>query len=414
MNRGEEKEDEVRSREIVNYLPQVTETTSGGTSTTEFYPEVSYKEIFLYLYGYDGKKVIPSLHSHGYSKNVLKMFTGTVDERGLAFPYLGYQLHRHGPLGQVTAPFTAVVNFENNRNKALSKFYDKLFTTVDLSVDTWQWKQTYELGVNLWKMVQFLKNKNPNAIKKAYDAYQSARRRLAPITFGPKKRKKPVDWRKIGRNTGGAWLQFSYGVRPLMQDIYDTLDAMRAPKRQIVKIQVTKATREFVDKPLTGYDLSGRAGWTLRGINRKIVRHSFDVDYVIAESAMDSLKRFTTMDPKRFLWENIPFSFVADWFIDFGGWMELMEHAQNSARGFAGGTESSVVRCESNYTAYLNGSNFLYEQVGVADAWAYFVEKHRTVLTGSPVPRVATVRVDFSSPWRALNAISLLLQGFRK
>jgi len=400
----------VQSRDHIYYAPQSLTSSSGDAMI----PEVSNKDQFHYRYGYDGKKVVPSLHGLGYTKVELQTFIGEVNEVGKAFPYLGYYYNLRGPLGQSVSPFTAVVDFENNRNKALSALYDKLFTTVDLSVDTWQWKQTYQLGQNLWAMVRFLKARNPNAIKKAYDAYQSARRWLAPKTFGPKKRRKPMNWRKHLRNTGDAWLQFSYGVRPLMQDIFDTLDAMRAPKRQIVKIRVSKATREFNDKPISNWRMGGRGGWILRGVDRKIVRHSFDIDFVIAESALDSMKRFTTMDPKRFLWENIPFSFVADWFIDFGSYLELMEHAQNSARGFAGGTENSIVLRTSNYKAFRDESNSLYESTGFAESWARDVVKDRTVLTGSPVPRQASVRVDFSSPWRALNAISLLLQGFRK
>jgi hypothetical protein len=409
VNRGKEKEGGMKSRTNGYYAPQVTEASYGNSS----FAELAFVDVFLYRYGFDGKKVVPSTHSHGYTKTQYQTFRGTIDSFGKQFPYLGSFYHLRGPLGSISAPFTAVVDENTNRNAALSKLYDKLFTAVDLSVDTWQWKQTAQLAKDLWDLARFLKNKNPNALKKSYDVYQSARRRLAPKTFGPKRRKEAVNWRKHLRNTGSAWLQFSYGVRPLMQDVFDTLDAMRAPKRQIIKIKVSKATREIVSSPIFGWQMGGFGGWTLRGENRKTVRHSFAIDFVIAESAMDSLKRFTTLDPKRFLWENIPFSFVADWVWNLGGYMELMEKAQNSQRGFAGGTESVVVHRTSNYKAVMSNINELYELVGAAESWTLDVAKDRTVLSGSPTPNAPTFKLDFSSPWRALNAISLLVQGFK-
>jgi len=400
----------VKSRGNLYYAPQVIEAHYGNST----FPEVYFRDVFLYLQGFEGKKIVPSLHPLVYEKSQQGTFTGTIDSFGKQFPYLGTFFHLRGPLGQTSAPYTAIVDENSNRNKALSKLYDKLFTSVDLSVDTWQWKQTAQLGADLWKLARFLKTKNPNALKASYDVFQSARRRLAPKTFGPKKKQKPVNWRKHSRNIGGAWLQFSYGVRPLMQDIFDTLDAMRAPKRQIVKIRSSSTTRETSTGPISGYQLGGFSGWTLRGSNTKSVRHLFVIDFVIAESAMDSLKRFTTMDPKRFLWENIPFSFVADWVWNLGGYMELMEKAQNSQRGFAGGTETVSIKRTSNYNASLNNVNDLYELVGQAESWSLDIGLTRTVLTQSPVPYKPTLALDFSSPWRALNAISLLVQGFKK
>lgn len=409
----------MQSRDYWYYLPRQQNSSSFGPI---FDSVACINDHFLITRQYVGKRV-NARNELIWEKRDSQYFRGESHNRFVSDDGVVREFDDvEGAIAQLGAEiiWSSSDDINSANNKAIHQLYDKLTKRVDLSIDTWQWKQTAQLAADLWKCYQFVRSRNPNALKKGYDAYQSARRRLAPNTFGPKP--KPIDWRKWARRTGNAWLQFSYGVRPLIQDIHDTLEAMHAPKRLITTIKARGKSKSY-GKEVKGYAMAGRGDWTYEGSWTRSVRIQFICSYVVSESVLDTLKRFTTMDPKSFIWENLPFSFVFDWFHDLGGYLSLTEQAYNSTKFFAGGirTETQKHTCDADvirggtYRRYSGAFGWGTEEYsGKAYAYDYRKSLTRLSMSSSPTPVGPSNRLDFSSPWRAMNAISLLLQGFRK
>lgn len=398
----------MKSRLNIYYYPQTLETNTGSSTTAVG----SIIDRFDYIVGYDGKKLPGVLHDHWFKGIQYQSWLGEFRQVGtVGGPYEGGYFNVLGALGQSTASLNDTTDSLVAYNVALGRLQDKISANVDLSVDTWQWKQTVKLAQDIWALVGHIRKFRPKDLANSYNQYQSARRRRAPKTFKGKQPKK--DWRKVGRNVGNTWLAFSYGARPLMQDVYDTLKAMHAPKRQIIRIQSfgsDRTDRTYVDDH---YQQAFYGNWHYVGKAQNSRKCRFVCDYVISESFVDTLKRFTTMDPSRFLWENIPYSFVFDWVLNFGEYLKLSEQAENSRRSFAGGVLTQMYRGYVSATITAAEFDSALERSGKGTSWRLETQKVRNVLVVNPAPVLPKVNVDFSSPWRAMNAISLLLIQFK-
>lgn len=393
-------------------LPQFLETETGSSMATVSNAVTDFLSIFSQ---YKGKKSPLVDHAFSWQKTQYQVYSGflNVDGRPEQF-YNGRFFHYHGSLSNAWVKFDGFTSTDEVYNKALGKLFDKLSASVDLSVDTWQYKQTLQLGKDIVALLRYVRTFNVPKLFKSYKQYQSARRRLAPKTF--REKRQPVTWRKYARNTGSTWLSFSYGVRPLMQDIFATFDAMRAPKRMVNTFHVrSRMTNRWLIKEPTS--ILGYPAWQETREGNSSAQCSFKVSFVVSESALDTLKRFTTMDPKRFLWENIPFSFVADWVYNLGGYMEIYEKAQNNAKFFAGGTVSTALKgyCTgvARKSVHSASEDPFWTADGHAESYLQQTTYQRSVLTSVPFPRSPTFNLDMSSPMRALNALSLLLIQFK-
>lgn len=111
------------------------------------------------------------------------------------------------------------------------------------------------------------------------------------------------------------WLEMQYGWKPLLQDVHDGAEACA----YLLNVAVERARKaEMIHK-------------------QKTARRSFDYNdgfcrtYGEAYHTRHIRVRYTDLpapnslgltDPSSLIWENIPFSFIADWFIPIGTFLE--------------------------------------------------------------------------------------------
>jgi len=280
------------------------------------------------------------------------------------------------PAGYQAAPS---ISASNVYNKALSRLHDQVRGKVDLSIDLAE------------------AHKSASMVKKALKGIA-----LAAHTFGKMRRSNPRDW-------GNLWLEFTYGWKPLASSIYGTIEEWNRPKHPFYTVVATASERDFT---------SGSTVFISPGVRRvyfsSLTRRCRIVSrYAIAQTELDRLSGYTSLNPVSIAWELMPYSFVVDWFLDVGGYVRNLESALLLCNSWIDGyvTEGSLLQ----QTVQVVGSNTM--PFGPLTQTDYYnitatkrtTTKSRNVLTSAPFPRIPAVEAHLGSS-RLISAASLLGQ----
>lgn len=185
----------------------------------------------------------------------------------------------------------------------------------------------------------------------------------------------------------GALLAMRYGWEPLLSDAYKAYDALRvSSKNRSLTFKVRKTIK---------YDGEDSSAPSIYKLPCKGFR-SVTLNVQMSEK-LGFVQDYNVLDPAGVLWERVPYSFVVDWFIPIG---QFLENAS-----FFGSFTSQVVRSNYAYSAAdtARGTpwpNDSQSVIAVQDSWKgvrrTFV---RTVSNGvslSP-PSLKTLKKAFST-----------------
>lgn len=195
------------------------------------------------------------------------------------------------------------------------------------------------------------------------------------------KHTRPEDWGKVVKSESSTAaariLEFQYGIRPLLSDVYAGAEALahklNVPFKKRVRVRIRKS-----------YNTSRFSTWTIRQANgtysnigwAKAVGRQTHGRNLIAEFEEDDLpslpQALGLLNPEVIVWEKIPFSFVFDWFNPIGPYL--------SARAFASGLKAKYVTSDKKtgrafppFSAYFQVPGWLvgYSQVSFSRAISY-------------------------------------------
>lgn len=190
-----------------------------------------------------------------------------------------------------------------------------------------------------------------------------------------------------------AWLEFEFGVRPLMSDIYESSQAVFAlTNRPLSRCFRARIYRGEDMGPLSVADASTGKRYTEKQIR-----------VVLAEDYSPKASLGLT-DPASLIWELTPWSFVVDWVIPIGSYLRARSFLNN-------------VKLREGFTTYwqeydrTRNSVPTYEIVGLPN----FVKRRRlrrVPYAGSsvlPSPKLRKTSEIFD--WKhAIDGVSLILQ----
>lgn len=120
-----------------------------------------------------------------------------------------------------------------------------------------------------------------------------------------------------------AWLQFHFGVEPLAKDIYKLCEEIRNSKpKPLVTKKVTKVARTSIPGSYFVYeDSAKRTQLQVWGTYTRKLTAYVEVDNALLQSASDH----GLTSPASLVWELTAFSFVVDWFIGVGEWLQALD-----------------------------------------------------------------------------------------
>lgn len=202
-----------------------------------------------------------------------------------------------------------------------------------------------------------------------------------------------------GRTPAESWLGLQYGWLPLLRDAYDGAGflghILNTPLQQVVRVSSKSSGFARASASTPGN------GWKYK-LSR--CEQSVHLKCVLREKDFYKLSGLT--DPLSVAWELVPFSFVFDWFIPIGTYL------QN--RGLASSLEGTFVRSERRFWEVKdpildsNGRSWI---VGATQPSYHFrrVQISRTVSSTLQVPQPQVVPLSEAFSWkRAASAVSLV------
>jgi len=218
------------------------------------------------------------------------------------------------------------------------------------------------------------------------------------------------------RTSGDLWLQYRYGVRPLVKSVQGVLEALsvtKASERHTYRGSYTlykSATTSGV-KSWNGADHS----WTQVSTDKVIIRSGLLFqEQVLPQSTALGLTGSGMLSVP---WEVIPLSFVADWFVDVGSFLQ----------GFAASfhkfpiAEWHSIRREQTVTWNVTGTALpvgtIYTLVKPATEVRYVSQIKKTRYPNLPGPSITLKPQSFEkvfSDLRGVDSFVLATQKFFK
>ncbi len=219
----------------------------------------------------------------------------------------------------------------------------------------------------------------------------------------------PKTARKLkGKDISGMWLELQYGWKPMLSDVYGLVNKLH--ERELIHLQGFHASSSAfkTQKSLNTWSTNkGQRPWGTR-------RTTATVKYTVRAHPNRSLASPAALgmtNPLVPLWEVVPWSFVVDWFLPIGNYLEQLSatHGWN----FYDGCKSLLVNASEvagdSYATSSSAAGWSYSTNASVQGDSKVVEFTRTTLGGFPVPPLPTFKSPFSAA-HALNGIALLHQ----
>lgn len=210
-----------------------------------------------------------------------------------------------------------------------------------------------------------------------------------------------------GQTFANLWLEYQYGWRPLLSDIYGSCEELAntfyAPKM----LRITATANEEIEQK--GYLFTGTP---YEHVNRTI-RNRSHVVFMFQEPTewTNVLSRTGLTNPAHLAWELMPYSFVVDWVIPVGDYLSNLDATVglNFIKGST--TTRQTIELTSRMVPHVKGYD-TYTYSGSVITRKRDV-KSRSIYTSVPSVPLPTVKPSMGIE-RGLSALSLLTQIFTR
>lgn len=221
------------------------------------------------------------------------------------------------------------------------------------------------------------------------------------------KRLKATPLRKSGAKLTQQWLALQYGWTPLLMDVHGSCEALA--KRELLAFNVRVASRKVRNMDSARVHTPA---WphTLSETTKGEVSYHVALNYMPQESLIRSFTSLGLTNPAEIIWELVPFSFVADWFVPVGSWLSALDASNGWTFSSGTVTRRSTCKVRATYVPtwswidqYRDGPDFSVQ------AERFVVE--RQLYASSPIPGRPGMK-DPRSLKHMANAMALLVGLF--
>lgn len=194
--------------------------------------------------------------------------------------------------------------------------------------------------------------------------------------------------RKFLKDSGGMWLEYHLGWKPLIGDIHSALDVLQ---RGFPPFRVTGRARGYKSKVAANTS-------TRYWFQEQNLRVQLKATVNVSDPNLWQANQLGLINPAVVLWELVPFSFIVDWFLPVGDFL-------SQYTDFVGLTlsdrQTTYYSLHYDLDHWKDGRPYAFQQ-----KWQVTVRRE----LGIASPPLVHNRVTGLSPTRAATAISLLLQ----
>lgn len=203
------------------------------------------------------------------------------------------------------------------------------------------------------------------------------------------------------KDISGRWLELQYGWLPAINDVFEASKAYESitngPRVGRARGSVSRSSTQDCSESPSLYRCLGQQTDRL------------DIIYEFTEQ-MSAARQLGLADPATVVWELIPYSFVVDWFIPIGSYLENLNQIPTLSGRFL--TIKSIRYEGSNNGQMIQPPFNQWPVVPTIDQSYHRLE--RTVSSSIPVPKPQFNKLpDAMSPTRIWNAIALVVQRIR-
>ena len=300
-------------------------------------------------------------------------------------------------------------------NNALEKFYSKVRgESANLVVDAIEMPKTLKLLIQYSKDLMSLRKKLLGSLA---DPRAVARLRREFTRFkNSKKFKKQVriyryDIKRVFKNTddfaANEWLKFTLGLRPTLSTL-DTI-AKLMPRAADVMHTVTGSDMQMCRK----VELWQSGDKKYVAEHDTLISVRITGSYSVGDAQKAFLHTIVPALPVSTVWELIPLSFVADYAVNIGQYLNLLDAAHARGLVFRGGYArrfNSAVTTTSGGTYGIPSSKtgYTYGVTGYRRALSY----SRTLISSFPRPCRPSVRLNLNG--EKIANIGALLDQFAR
>jgi hypothetical protein len=223
-----------------------------------------------------------------------------------------------------------------------------------------------------------------------------------------KKGKHPSPSNSIADN----WLALQYGWKPLLQDIDGAMRSLAS--FNFASYAVHQVTGSGKAESTSSQAITTYGGFPSGRLTTRVeTRCKIGLRYSLDSRLRSFLAQTGFTSPLNLAWEVLPYSFVVDWFLPIGPYLETLSAWDGLV--FLDGFETQFTRKNINGVisasfAYPAGGN--YQTTVQGDYQAEGIQLNRIKLTTFPAATFPTFKNPFSTG-HALNAIALLRTAHR-
>jgi len=206
-----------------------------------------------------------------------------------------------------------------------------------------------------------------------------------------------------------AWLALQYGWKPLLDDCYGAAEqiAQANTRNQQTRVSRTKSitenlsTSNHFNESLVGYWSSYETAQT---VEIKYVLH-----YSVPGTIDHLLSQIGVTNPAMIAWELMPWSFVIDWFLPVGNFINQLD--ATAGLQFVSGSKTTFSRTNATGTRYYNKplTPISGGALGVVTKSTNIVSVNRVKILSFPTAGAPSFKNPFSFQHLA-NAMALLSQ----
>lgn len=335
---------------------------------------------------------ITDVHTGNYSSYLRQLKYKTRPRSNVPLPY---QVGRYSSRG--ASGYWNYVMCENiasvhavETGKSYARAYDKFYSTAlkraSLGISLYESRSSFDMVAKrtgqLFQALRYLKR---GQLGKVVTTLGIGRHPRTPTA--------KVRARSLLQNPSSAWLEFTFGWAPLVQDVANVVEVLQQDFAGVpIKAKVRGVYH--ASRPWDGgswYAAQTSGVYYIGG------------EVVVTNPNVLLAKSLGLTNPASIAWDAVPFSFVVDWFVPVGKFLSSLDNdfgieIRNAYRGWA--TKTSIT---SGHVAHNGGATCVATHVA-----------GERVVGAMPRPGLLDrARVPKLDPWLAVTSISLLVQQWK-